>query len=97
VPPRSIFSGFTIVRLIEKSPAFSEEMKTWTKQAYTLRRESASRFLSFMRAFWEKNQEAFDRKDYRAVVPVAENEIVPAKPPASINPSLGLTATPRPR
>lgn len=95
VPPRSIFSGVTMVRIIEKSPAFSEAMKAWTKQAYALRRESASRFRSLMQAFWERNKEAFDRKDYGAVVPVAENQIVPAKPPAPRTPPPSV-ATPSP-
>jgi len=70
-PPRSIFSGVTVVRLIQNVPEFTEEMKAWARQAYDVRLASPERFRNLMRVFWEKNKAAFERQDYRAVVPVA--------------------------
>lgn len=86
VPSRSVFSGVTAVRIIEKAPEFSPEMKAWVTQAYALRRESSLRFRNLMRTFWEKNKDAFGRQDYQAVVPVTEKDIpsvVPATPVAT--------------
>jgi len=98
VPSRSVFSGVTVVRIVEEAPEFTQEMKAWAKQASALRRESSVRFRNLMRVFWEKNKAAFGRGDYHAVVPVTENEAAP--PPAVPAPlatpaPLPLSQTPR--
>ena len=74
VPPRSIFSGVTVTRIIEKSPAFSPQMKAWAYQAFSLRLESPERFRTLMRVWWDANRAAFERGDYQAVRPVAEQD-----------------------
>lgn len=83
VPARSIFSGVMVTDLIKSSPAFSPQMKAWANRAFALRLESPERFRGLMRAWWDVNKTAFERGDYLAVIPVAEEDAAPATPPAS--------------
>lgn len=84
VPPRSIFSGVTVTRIIEKAPEFSPEMKAWAAQAYALRLKSPAHFRELMRVWWEANKTAFERGDYQAVIPVAEENPLQAATRSSI-------------
>jgi hypothetical protein len=83
VPARSIFSGVIVTDIIKSSPLFSPQMKAWASQAFALRLESPERFRKLMGVWWEANKAAFERGNYQAVMPVAEQDAVPITPPAS--------------
>ena len=92
VPPRSIFSAVTAIRIIQKSSEFTPKMKAWADQADALWIKSPGDFRNLMQNWWEANKAAFERGDYLAVVPVAEEALVPNEPPSPSTPA----ATPNP-
>jgi hypothetical protein len=96
VQPKSIYSGVIALRIIMKSPAFSDELKAWAKQTYGLDLKDGEGFRNLMQKWWEQNKEAFARKDYKAVKPgILTVEPTPdAVPPSQPEPA--EIATPKP-
>jgi hypothetical protein len=78
-PPRSIWAGVLVTRVIRRCPEFTPELKAWAAEMERFRAEEPERFRGAMQAWWKENAAAFERKDFAAVKPLSEP--APAPPP----------------
>ena len=83
-PKGSLSAGSALraVVILQNSPAFSQEVRTWARETYDGykiieagiadgNRGNVSRFLQVMRTWWRGNESHFAAKDYAAVNPGA--------------------------
>lgn len=76
-PPRSIWSSIVSVRIIEKSPKFSQAMKVWAKDVYELSSRDEALCRRVMRAWWTKNKDLFEQRRYMEVQPINLRDFEP--------------------
>lgn len=98
VPPRSIYSGTITLKIIAAAPEFRGELQAWAKQAQDFRFQHPEAFRHLMRKWWEQNREAFEKKRYDAVQPIAlvvdEGSMIAKTEPAPETDRTPLAPTP---
>lgn len=76
-PPRSIFAAVVAGRIIHRASEFSPEMKRWADTMYELRLADPGQFRAGMKQWWIQNKDAFAKKDYSHVQPLADSVVEP--------------------